>query len=153
MIRVQELADYGTHPDPNWAIPYGFGQPEGAPAPILEPGVPTLFWGGMVAMLANILGVELEQREEFCERWYAPETYDVPLGHIERGTLAAVRFGVAGIVGGARRLIAEHVTRTRPDQAPHWPRPPVGTRSVHRVVVEGLPSLTLDLNLGGGERV
>jgi len=152
VIRVQELADYGTHPDGSWATPYGFGQPEGAAAPILEPGVPTLFWGGMVTMLADILGVELEGREEFCERWYAPETFDVPLGHIEKGTLAAVRFGVAGIVGGARRLIAEHVTRTRPDMAPHWPRPPVGTRSVHRVAIEGLPSLTLDLHLGGETR-
>jgi len=151
VIRVQELADYGTHPDAAWAVPYGFGQPEGAPAPLLEPGVPTLFWGGMVAMLADMLGAELEGREEFCERWYAPETFDVALGHIEKGTLAAVRFGVAGIVGGAPRLIAEHVTRTRPDMAPHWPTPPAGTRSVHRVDIEGSPSLTLDLHLGGSE--
>src|SRR5580704_16959362 len=44
-LRVQELSDYGAHPDPAWATPYGFGQSEGAPAPILGPGVPTLFWG------------------------------------------------------------------------------------------------------------
>ncbi len=151
VIRVQELADYGTHPDAGWATPYGFGQPEGAPAPLLEPGVPTLFWGGLVAMLADILGAELEGRQEFCERWYTPETFDVPLGHIQEGTLAAVRFGVTGIVDGAPRVIAEHVTRTRPDAAPHWPTPPVGTRSVPRVDIEGSPSLTLDLHLGDAE--
>jgi len=149
VVRVQELADYGTHPDASWATPYGFGQPEGAPAPLLAPGVPTLFWGGMVRMLADILGVELEGLEEFCERWYSPETFDVPMGRIEEGTLAAVRFGVAGIVGGSRRLVAEHVTRMRPDTAPLWPRPPAGMRSVHRVHIEGEPSLTLDLHLGG----
>jgi 4-hydroxy-tetrahydrodipicolinate reductase len=149
-IRVQELSDYGTHPDPSWAAPYGFGQPPGADAPILTAGVPTLFWGGMVRLLADQLGVELETTEEFCERWYAPETFDVPIGRIEKGTLAAVRFGVAGVVGGEQRLFAEHVTRMRSDMAPEWPRPAAGG-SVHRVEITGRPSLTLDLCLGGEE--
>lgn len=148
-IRVQEIADYGTHTDPSWAAPYGFGQPEGAPAPILDPGVPTLFWGGMVRMLAEMLDVELDGLDELCERWYAPETFTVPIGRIERGTLAATRFGVAGIVGGEPRLFAEHVTRMRHDAAPDWPKPPAGSGSVHRVDIEGSPSLTLDLCLRG----
>ncbi len=42
-VRVQEIADYGTHPDPSWAIPFGFGKPPDAPAPILSAGVPTLY--------------------------------------------------------------------------------------------------------------
>jgi hypothetical protein len=151
-VRVQELADYGTHADKAWATPYGFGQPAGAPAPILEPGVPTLFWGGMVKMLADILEVELQGLEEFCERWYTPEPFDVPIGRFERATLAAVRFGVAGVVGGEKRLFAEHVTRMRPDMAPDWPRAPAGTNSVHRVEIEGFPSLTLDLSLHGDDR-
>lgn len=148
-LRVQELSDYGSHADPAWATPYGFGQPEGAPAPILGPGVPTLFWGGMVTMLADVMAVELQGMEEFCERWYTPETFEVAIGRIEKGTLAAVRFGVAGLVHGERRLFAEHVTRMRHDMAPHWPQPPPRTSSVHRVEVEGRPSLTLDLVLGG----
>jgi 4-hydroxy-tetrahydrodipicolinate reductase len=151
-MRVQELSDYGAHANPTWATPYGFGQAEGAPAPILEPGVPRLFWGGMVALLAGILKVELESLEEFCERWYTSEAFDVPVGRIERGTLAAVRFGVAGIVGGEPRLFAEHVTRMRHDMAPHWPRPPAGTTSVHRVEIAGLPSLTLDLCMTNDRR-
>jgi 4-hydroxy-tetrahydrodipicolinate reductase len=148
-VRVQELADYGTHPDPAWAVPYGFGQPAGAPAPLLAEGVPTRFWGGMVQLLADLLGAELQGLEEFCERSYAPETFDVPIGRIEQGTLAAVRFGVAGIVGGTPRLFAEHVTRLRPDLAPDWPTPPAGRRSIHRVEIDGRPSLTLDLCLEG----
>jgi 2,4-diaminopentanoate dehydrogenase len=151
-IRVQELSDYGTHTDPAWATPYGFGRPEGAPAPILEPGVPTYFWGGMIRMLADALDVELEGLEEFCERWYTPMTFDVPIGRMEQSTLAAVRFGVAGIVAGERCLFAEHVTRMRADMAPHWPRPPAGASSVHRVDVKGRPSLTLELCMSGDER-
>jgi 4-hydroxy-tetrahydrodipicolinate reductase len=146
-IRVQEISDYGSHTDESWAAPYGFGRPEGAPAPILQPGVPTLFWGGMVRMLSHMLTVDLEGLEEFCERWYTTESFDVPIGHIAKDSLAAVRFGVAGIVGGEPRLFAEHVTRMRQDMAPHWPQPPLGVTSVHRVEIEGLPSLTLDLSL------
>ena len=148
-IRVQEIAEYGTHTDPSWAAPYGFGQPEAAPAPILDPGVPTLFWGGMVRMPAEILDVELDGLDEFCDRWYTPDAFDVPIGRIEQGTLAAVRFGVAGIVGGEPRLSAEHVTRMRHDTAPSWPQPPTGSASVHRVEIEGSPSLTLDLCMRG----
>jgi 4-hydroxy-tetrahydrodipicolinate reductase len=148
-ISVQELSDYGSHDDVSWATPYGFGKSAGAPAPILEPGVPTLFWGGMVKMLSEILNVELEGLEEFCERWYAPETFDVPIGRIEKDSLAAVRFGVAGIVDGQPRLFAEHVTRMRHDMAPHWPKPPAGVTSLHRVEIDGLPSLRLDLCLTG----
>jgi len=156
-VRVQEISDYGTHTDASWAAPYGFGQPEGAPAPILRPGVPTLFWGGMVRMLSHVLGVELEGLEEFCERWYTTESFDLPIGHIAADSLAAIRFGVAGIVGGERRLFAEHVTRMGQDMAPHWPHPPPGVTSVHRIEIEGLPSLTLDLSmtddgLGGHDR-
>jgi 2,4-diaminopentanoate dehydrogenase len=150
-IRILELSDYGAHADAGWATPYGFGQPEGAPAPILEPGVPTLFWGGMVRMLADILNVELERFDEFCERWYTPVAFDAPIGRIEKSTLAAVRFGVAGIVRGEPRLFAEHVTRMHPDLAAHWPQAPVGMPSVHRVEIKGLPSLTLDLCLSGEE--
>jgi 2,4-diaminopentanoate dehydrogenase len=151
-IRIQEISDYGSHTDPAWAAPYGFGQLEGAPAPILDPGVPTYFWGGMVRLLADLLPVEVEGVEEFCERWYTPESFDVPIGRIEESTLAAVRFGVAGIVDGEPRLFAEHITRMHPDAAREWPRPPDGSSSVHRVAIEGRPNLTLDLCLSGDGR-
>jgi hypothetical protein len=149
-IRVQELADYGTHPDPAWATPYGFGKPPDAPAPILSPGVPTLFWGGMVRLLAEALHVTLDELRETVERYLAPESFDVPIASIAKDTVSAVRFEVAGIAAGRAVISAEHVTRTRADQAPDWPRPPAGQGSVHRVVIEGSPALTLDLTLSTG---
>jgi 4-hydroxy-tetrahydrodipicolinate reductase len=104
----------------------------------------------MVRLLADQLGVELHAMEEFCDRWYTPDAFDVPIGRIEAGTLAAVRFGVAGIVDGRARLFAEHVTRMRPEAAPEWPRPPADRHSVWRIEIEGRPSLTLELALGEG---
>lgn len=149
-VRVQELADYGSHPEPAWATPFGFGQPPEWPAPILSPGVPTLFWGGMVRLLAEALRVTLDEITETTERWVAAERFAVPMAVIEAGTVSAIRFQVAGIVGGRAAIVAEHVTRTRADQAPDWPQPPAGHASVHRVVIEGSPSLTLDLALRAG---
>jgi 4-hydroxy-tetrahydrodipicolinate reductase len=149
-IRVQELADYGAHPDPSWAAPFGFGKPPDWPAPILAPGVPTLFWGGMVRLLAGALRVTLDALSETTERCVATERFEVPMTVIEAGTVSAIRFAVAGIVAGKPVISAEHVTRTRADQAPDWPRPPAGHGSVHRVVIDGSPSLTLDLTLRGG---
>jgi 4-hydroxy-tetrahydrodipicolinate reductase len=149
-IRVQELADYGTHPDPSWAVPFGFGQPPGGPAPILSPGAPTLFWGGMVRLLAEALHLTLDEIRETTERFVATERFEVPMVVIEAGTVSAIHFVVAGMVGGRAVITAEHVTRTRADQAPDWPQPPLGHPSVHRVAIEGSPSLTLDLTLKAG---
>lgn len=149
-IRVQELADYGTHPDPSWAVAFGFGKPPDWPAPILSPGVPTLFWGGMVRLLAEALHVTLDDISERVDRFVATQRFDVPMAVIEEGTVSAIRFEVAGIVAGRSVISAEHVTRARPDQALDWPKPPAGHGSVHRVAIEGSPSLTLDLSLDAG---
>jgi 2,4-diaminopentanoate dehydrogenase len=148
-VRVQELAVYGDHPDPSWGLPYGFGLPTGAPAPLLDEGVPTRFWGGMVHLLARMVDVELDGLTETVERCYAEESFEVPLGHMAKGALVGVRFEVAGVVSGVPRLFAEHVTRMRGDVAPQWPSPPSGSTGVHRVEVVGDPNVTLDLRLGG----
>jgi hypothetical protein len=149
-IRVQELADYGTHPDPSWAAPFGFGKPPDWPAPILAPGVPTLYWGGMVRLLAEAMHVTIDEVTETTERFVAAERFEVPMVAVEAGTVSAIRFEVSGIAAGKSVISAEHVTRTRPDQAPDWPRPPAGRGSVHRVVIDGSPPLTLDLALKAG---
>jgi hypothetical protein len=149
-IRVQELADYGTHPDASWATPFGFGKPPDAPAPILLPGVPTLFWGGMVRLLADALHVTLDEIKENTDRFVAARRFQVPMVTVEAGTVSAIRFEVCGMVAGKAVITAEHVTRLRADQAPDWPQPPAGHASVHRVVIEGSPSLTLDLSLRAG---
>lgn len=66
-----------------------------------------------------------------------------------RSEVAAIRFEVAGVVDGRPAISAEHVTRMRPQSAPEWPQPPPHTTSVHRVQIEGVPCLSLDLVLSG----
>jgi 4-hydroxy-tetrahydrodipicolinate reductase len=104
----------------------------------------------MVRLLADALHVTLDAIDETTERYVATERFAVPMTAIEVGTVSAIRFQVAGIVAGKPAIVAEHVTRTRADQAPDWPKPPSGHGSVHRVAIEGSPSLTLDLALSAG---
>ena len=103
----------------------------------------------MVRLLAEAMRVELDELRESCERFVAVEDFEVPMTAVRAGSVSAIRFAVAGVVDGRERIVAEHVTRLRGDQAPDWPQPPAGLASLHRVVVEGSPPLTLDLSLRG----
>src|SRR5262249_10745863 len=99
---------------------------------------------------ADAMHVVLDEVRESVERCVARERIEVPMTVIEPGTVSAIRFEVTGYVAGRPVIGAEHVTRTRADQAPDWPQPPAGRASVHRVAIEGSPSLTLDLALRDG---
>lgn len=64
------------------------------------------------------------------------------MGPIGKGTVAGYRFGLLGVVGTEVTIALEHVTRSHPDVAPHWPS--VGP-SGFRVIVEGTPSFTTEV--------
>jgi 2,4-diaminopentanoate dehydrogenase len=115
-------------------------------------GGASLFVNGVDPGFANdalpltITGV-CERIEESHERLPAPEDIEVDSGTIPKGTAAALRFELAGVVDGTRRLFLEHVTRTHDDLAPDWPQP--AGAGCYRVVVSGSPSYTVDLQLLG----
>jgi 4-hydroxy-tetrahydrodipicolinate reductase len=152
-IRVSELMDYSEYPDPNFTGEFfGFGLPLDHPAMLYMPGALTFGWGGMVRLLADALGWELDEIREEHERVAAPETFHTAMGRIEQGSTAAVRFEVTGIVGGRPALVAAHVNRLRGDLGPRWPVLS-GGRSGYRVEVIGHPSFTVELEprLEGGD--
>ncbi len=147
-VRVQELFDYGAYNDPEFTgAQFGFGKPLEYRPPLMFPGAVTAGWGGVVRMVADALDVRIEEMRETHDRRVAEETFETKMMTVKQGTVAAVRFQVEGIVNGRPAIVAEHVNRMRPDIAPDWPMPPEGKTSVHRVVVEGAPSLTCDLEM------
>ena len=95
------------------------------------------------------LGVELDELREVHERLPAEETIDLGFGVVEKGTTAAMRFEVQGIIDGEPRIILEHVTRLDDTLAPDWPQP-VG-HSGYRVIVTGNPSYTCDVQMMGDD--
>lgn len=95
-------------------------------------------------MMAAGLGVEVDEILEDWEVEPAPESYDIAAGRIERGTMAAMRFSITGMVQGHPAIVVEHVTRTRDDLRPDWARPREGG-GAYRVEIAGEPSYVVDI--------
>jgi len=145
-LRVMEIVNYKDYEQPTVLFDtMGFGKPLDAKPLLLLPGVLSFAWGGVVKVLADGLGVEIEELREVHERRPAPAKIDLGFGVIEEGTTAAMRFEVQGIVGGEPRIILEHVTRLDDDLCPEWPQP-VGAGG-YRVVITGTPSYQCDVQM------
>jgi len=151
-VRVSELMDYSTYEDPDFTgVYFGFGRPLDYAAPLLQPGMLKGGWGGMVLMIADAMGLSLDEIREEHERLPAPETFDCAMGHIEEGTCAAVRFEVQGIVDGEPVVVAAHVNRLRDDVGEDWDRLSPGKTSGYKIEVEGSPSIRCELEPVGDD--
>jgi hypothetical protein len=149
-IRVQELCDYSTYEDPEFTgVSFGFGRDATYTPPLAMPGVLRAGWGGMVQMMADRLGIELEEIRESFERFYTDRDLETPMMRVPKGACAAVRFQLEGLVNGRPVVVTEHVNRLGDDLAPDWPRPPVGRAGVHRCIVTGNPSVQLECFVTG----
>lgn len=149
-IRVQEICDYSTYEDPDFTgASFGFGQPPEKEPMMALPGILASGWGGMLKMVAEAIGVEIEEIREVYERHYTDTAFECPMMPVPAGTCSAVRFEVQGIVAGRPLIVAEHVNRLALDQAPQWPHAPDGRMGVHRTIVTGTPSVQLECFLTG----
>jgi 4-hydroxy-tetrahydrodipicolinate reductase len=149
-VRVMEIVNYATYNQPQVLFDtMGFGQALDATPLLLMPGVLSFAWGGTLRSIAAGLGVEIDEMVEVHERLPAPRDIDLGFGTVAEGTTAAMRFEVRGIVAGEPRIVLEHVTRLDDTLAPDWPQP-VG-HSGYRVIVQGNPNYTLDLQMMGDD--
>ncbi|BDX30423.1 diacylglycerol kinase [Mycobacterium antarcticum] len=146
-IRCMEIINYDTYDSATVMFDVmGFGKPLDETPMLLQPGVLSLAWGSVVRQLAAGLGVTLDEVVETHVREPAPEDFDIASGHIARGTTAALRFEVRGMVDGKPVVVLEHVTRIRDDLCPDWPQPAQHGGS-YRIEITGEPSYALDLCL------
>lgn len=149
-IRVQEICDYSTYEDPEFTgVAFGFGKGPDAEPIMSLPGVLASGWGGMLKVVAEAIGVEIEEIREVYERDYAKEDFECPMMPVAKGACGAVHFEVQGIVNGKPLLVAEHVNRLGLEQAPQWPTAPEGRRGVHRCIVRGNPGVQLECFVTG----
>ncbi len=145
-VTVSEIADYSTYYQPVVMNDiYGFGKPMDHRALLWEPGILSTAWGPVVRLIADGLGVTLDEPlVEEVDRRPAErrvKTYSVD---VAEGTMGAVRFKVIGTVDGVPRITLDHVTRTAEDQVPEWPTPREGG-GCYRVQITGEPTMQLDL--------
>ncbi len=158
-IRTTEFLDAGTYPDQASLQSLGLQTPLDEAALLDSPGLMTGVWGGPLYMIAEALGVDVEETRELYRRWPAPEPIEFPLGRVEKGCAAAQRIELQGIVRGEPRIVIDHVHRLVPEAAPDWPRPASHPAHANRVEVRGSPNLvqetviadehTADGNAGG----
>lgn len=142
-VRMAEIVNYAT-----WNNPFtmfeimGFGKRSRAESLLLSPGSTTLAWGPVIELVGAALDVTVDGLEEFNEVRFADEPFEIASGRIEQGTISAMRFEVRGMIGGEPRIVVEHVTRLRDQDAPDW-------RHGHGYVIDidGDPSVKLSIEL------
>jgi len=144
-VKVSEIADYSTYYQPVVMNDlFGFGQPMDFKALLWEPGILTTAWGPVVRLIADGLGVTLDEPlVEEVERRPAPRDVTSVSGDIAAGTMGSVRFRVVGTVDGVPRVTLEHVTRTDATAEPDWPTPNEGD-GCYRVEITGEPCMKLE---------
>ena len=144
-VRTMEIADYATYDGATVMFDVmGFGNAIGDLPMLYQPGVLGIAWGTAIRQLAAGLGIEVDEIKDAVEQEPAPEDFDVAVGTIKKGTVAAVRFQIEGMVKGKPVIVVEHVTRLRPDLRPDWAQPaqPGGS---YRVEITGEPSYVMDI--------
>src|SRR6201996_7341672 len=146
-VRCMEIVDYATYDSA--AVMFdvmGFGKPLDEIPMLLQPGVLSMAWGSVIRQLAAGLDISLDQVTETYIREPAPEDFDIASGHIPKGSAAALRFEVIGLVDGRPAVVLEHVTRLREDLCPDWPQP-AQPGGCYRIEVTGEPSYAVDICL------
>lgn len=144
-IRCYELADYATYDGAEVMFDLmGFGRSPDETPLLFLPGVLAMAWGTAIRMMAAGLGIEIDEIVEHWEAEPAPEAYEIAAGRIEKGTVAALKFSISGMVGDHAAIVIEHVTRTRDDLRPDWARPTAGG-GAYRIEITGEPGYVVDV--------
>jgi len=148
-ITMQEILDYGPINQPDIMFDFmGFGHPPDHPAPLFDTTRLAALWAPIVHLVADGVGLPLDEVKTTIEKWLATERYDVASGPVEPGTMGGMRFKLAGIVDGEERIILEHITRMGEGSAPDWPKHP-SPLGGYRVILEGMPTYTVDIEMHG----
>jgi hypothetical protein len=142
-LLVQELLDYSSYASTDMLFDImGFGQPPDAPVPMSDPAIAGMVFTAPIMMVADGLGATIDEFTYDRQIAVAAAPFDVAAGHIESGTVSAMRFSATAIIAGRRAITIEHITRLGRDQAPDWP-----SGRGWKVTVEGRPSMVLEASI------
>jgi 2,4-diaminopentanoate dehydrogenase len=148
-ITMLEILDYGPINQPDIMFDFmGFAHPPDHPAPLFDTERLAALWAPTVHLVADGVGLPLDRVDTTIEKWLATERYEVASGWVEPGTMGGMRFKLAGMVDGEERVVLEHITRMGEGSAPDWPRHP-SPHGGYRVIVDGLPTYTVDIEMHG----
>ncbi len=142
-VRMMEIVNYATWDNPFTMFEImGFGKADPAQSLLLSPGSTAMAWGPVIELVAAAINLELDEITERFEVILADEDIEIASGTVAAGTISGMRFEIIGVAGGEERIIVEHVTRLRDEDAPEWPQ-----GHGYRILVQGEPNVAMELSL------
>ncbi|MDQ2677216.1 MAG: hypothetical protein M3Y51_00625 [Actinomycetota bacterium] len=142
-VRMMEIVNYATWDNAFTMFEImGFGKADTSESLLLSPGSTALAWGPVVHLVADAIGLPLDDVIERHEVIRADEDIEIASGTVPAGTISGMRFEIIGVAGGEERIVVEHVTRLRDGDAPDWPQ-----GAGYRILVEGEPNVHLELSV------
>ena len=141
-MHVTEVTNFAFYPSPD--IMLGMMRMGQTPEAFEATSSRLRHWlGGLfresVMLVADGLGLELDDIEETYELILADAPLKVAAGLISSGTVAGQHWTWSGVKDGRARVVHETFWRMHESIAPHWPRGGIS------VAVEGEPNMKLDL--------
>ncbi len=127
----------------------GFGRPLDFQPMLKTPGFIEMAWGAPIHLMAEGLGVEVEEIRGSFERRSTDTDIEVAFGTINAGTCGAVCTRAAGVVGGHEAIVIVHIIRMARDVAPDWLSSEHD--ATYRVDIEGDPDIHCSMTLGDAE--
>ncbi|VBA40391.1 hypothetical protein LAUMK191_03466 [Mycobacterium attenuatum] len=129
----------------------GFGQSLDYQRWVASAGAIAAEWQGQIRLIADALGIQLQEIRERFDRTVTNRTLEVAMGTGAAGTCGAIRMQAITVAEDREVIVIEHVTRLAHDIAPHWPTG-VGNLS-YRIVINGIPISTAPWRQRCGTRV
>jgi hypothetical protein len=145
-IRTWEVIDVSTYPAVATLQQLGFGaRPQDIPADGLS--AITVGWGGALHVLADAMGVTIDDVTLDADFYLSPSAFTTPAGlPIGEGTIGALSWKLTGVVDGNPTFVINHITRATADMAPDWES--IGTDGGYRVEIDGFPPFRGDFPMG-----
>ncbi|MET8146593.1 dihydrodipicolinate reductase [Sphaerisporangium sp. NPDC005288] len=142
-IYVRESSDYLGHPSRQIVMDLiGFGRSPKDYATAVRPfrAVQRALFSESVQLVAEALGVGLDEVEESDEFELAAEEFEITAGVIAPGTVCASRWVFSGLVRGRPFMTVECVYKSDAAKVRRWPEPGF---AIH---IEGRPQLMLKID-------
>jgi 2,4-diaminopentanoate dehydrogenase len=127
----------------------GFGRPLDFEPMLKTPGFIELAWKAPIHLIAQGLGVEVEDVRGSLDRRLTDHDIKVAFGTIKAGTCGAVRTRAAGFVNGREAIVIDHIIRMARDVAPDWLSSDFD--ATYRVDIEGDPDIHCEMTMGAAE--
>lgn len=143
-VHMYEILNYATWDDPMMTSFFGYGQPDNDQCMIAQAGFLADIFTSTLRLVAEAMGLQLDEVVEEIHNIYAEEALDLPSVHVVPGTISGVRFKVKGMVQGEPRVIIDHVTKLRDED---FPDVPFNSGGGYRAEITGEPNVRLDLEL------